>query len=427
MMRLVFALLLAVLAQPLSAQGYVGTKVDTKIGLRLETLFTLLGGSAVDKSAFTPTFLEQVPLDRLTALATELRTANGTVQGLDGYELEGRYGATIRVGYQQSVVTVRIAVEPAPPHRIVGLLVTGVTRRDDSTDKIVADLRALPGSAALLVARLGDGAPVPIVEYQPTKPLATGSQFKLFVFAELARQVAAGERKWSDVVPLGPPSLPSGVTQTWPAGAPVTLSTLATQMISISDNTAADTLVRMLGRRKLDLRRVSVGASPGSVPVLTTREAFVLKMTASSALRDRWEKGSLAERRALLENNAWPLAAIDPIELAGPPLHIDTIEWPASPREIVGVLDLLRRSGGHALDILAVNPALLANDRERFAYVGYKGGSETGAVALGWLLRTKDGQWYAVAGAWNDPNASVDTRRFTALLGRVVARVAQGL
>ena len=46
-------------------------------------------------------------------------------------------------------------------------------------------------------------------------------------------------------------SLPSGITQSWPAGSPVTLQTLATLMISISDNTATDTLVT-LERRKLD-------------------------------------------------------------------------------------------------------------------------------------------------------------------------------
>lgn len=47
---------------------------------------------------------------------------------------------------------------------------------------------------------------------------------------------------------LGEKSLPGGILQNWPKGAPLTLHTLAGLMISQSDNTAADTLLEILGR-----------------------------------------------------------------------------------------------------------------------------------------------------------------------------------
>ena len=232
--------------------------------------------------------------------------------------------------------------------------------------------------------------------------------------------------QWTDVVALGRPSLPSGVTQNWPADLPVTLATLATQMISISDNTATDTLIETLGRTKVDTMRATIGQTPGSLPVLSTLDAFMLKMPASDALRKRWVAGDLADRRRVLNELEPTVAAIDASALVGLPLHIDTVEWPATMVEIAGVLDTIRRSESKtALDILAVNQSLSAADTGRFDKVGYKGGSESGVIAMSWLLRAKSGDWYVVAGAWNDPEKAVDNSVFSGLMMRVVTLVGK--
>ena len=60
----------------------------------------------------------------------------------------------------------------------------------------------MPGQTSFAVARLGDGAPALTAGLEPDRPLAIGSTFKLFILAELSRQVRAGQRRWSDVVPL---------------------------------------------------------------------------------------------------------------------------------------------------------------------------------------------------------------------------------
>lgn len=389
-------------------------------------LVALLRDAKVDEAGFTSAFLAQVPAAQVEAVAKELRTANGTVIGVAGITPESALQGVVAVEYANATVSVRIALEAPEPHRFIGLLVTGVARRGDSFEGVIGDLKKLPGTTALLVAKLGEAEPVPFAAHNADTPLATGSVFKLFVLAELARAVDAGERKWSDVVPLGPPSLPSGVTQGWPKGLPVTLGTLATQMISISDNSATDTLIAALGRPRVDAMRESIGKSPGSLPVLSTLDAFALKMPANEALRKRWIAGGLGERRQVLNNLEPTAAAIDATALASGPLHIDTVEWPATMAELARVLDRFRQSSAPtARDILAVSPMLPATERTRFDFVGYKGGSENGVIAMSWLLHGKNGDWYAVAGAWNDPSKSVDNAAFATLMQRAVALVGK--
>ena len=53
-------------------------------------------------------------------------------------------------------------------------------------------------------------------------------------------------------------SLPSGITQDWAPGTPASLEQLATLMISISDNTATDALMGLIGRERLEAIRTIV-------------------------------------------------------------------------------------------------------------------------------------------------------------------------
>jgi beta-lactamase class A len=96
----------------------------------------------------------------------------------------------------------------------------------------------------------------------PDKALAIGSAFKLYILGELVRAFTAGERKWSDVVPLKAVtmSLPSGILQEWPTGTRMTLQSLAKLMIFRSDNTAANHLLLALGREKVKASRRTLGS-----------------------------------------------------------------------------------------------------------------------------------------------------------------------
>ena len=289
---------------------------------------------------------------------------------------------------------------------------------------LFGEIVGLPGEVSLAAARLEEGGPAHFLTQKAERPLAIGSAFKLFVLAELVRQVKSGERKWQDVVPLGPPSLPSGLLQDWPKGSPLTLHSLAALMISRSDNSAADTLLAVLGRDKVEalLPELGVAAPARNRPFLATREAFVLKYGDPALLR-RWAAADEAGRRALLGSDlaAAEAAALDGKRFTGRPTAIGEAEWFASPADLVRTLDWLRRSGDStALDLLAINPGVdraLAGD---FAYVGYKGGSEPGVVSMSFLLRTREGRWLAVSATWNDEAAALDEARFIALMSRLV-------
>src|SRR6185436_20311127 len=122
-------------------------------------------------------------------------------------------------------------------------------------------------------------APAMLASLEPEQPLAIGSAFKLFILAELNRQIGAGQRHWSDVVALDRRSIPSGTLQTWPPGSPVTLHTLAALMISVSDNSAADMLLHLLGRENVERMMGTLGVSSAARnrPLISTVEMGAIK------------------------------------------------------------------------------------------------------------------------------------------------------
>jgi hypothetical protein len=296
----------------------------------------------------------------------------------------------------------------------------------DTLDKLTANIRALPGTTGLGIYALGEGPPRLVAGIAPDNALPLGSAFKLWVLGELAREVNAGERKWSDVVPIGPASLPSGITQNWPAGSPVTIQTLATLMISISDNTATDTLVSLEGER-LD-RFVGKAGAPGLAPVLTTRQMFALKSPANADLAAQWASSPAPPaRRKLLDSNAARLRTtpVDPMMFAGKPAAIDALEWFASPAETAGMFDWFRKEGGETpLSLLAINPGIDPATRAKFDYVGYKGGSEPGVITLNFLVKRKDGRWLALAAGWHRNDAGVEENRLIMLMTRALVLIA---
>ena len=288
---------------------------------------------------------------------------------------------------------------------------------------LFGEIVGLPGEVSLAAARLEEAGPANFLTEKAERPQAIGSAFKLFVLAELVRQVKAGERRWSDVVPLGTPSLPSGLVQGWPKGSPMTLHSLAALMISISDNSATDTLLGVLGREKVErlLPELGVRAPERNRPFLSTRDAFVLKM-GDPALMARWKAADEAGRRALLPQlERAETSTLDPSRLGGRTAEIGTVEWFASPADLVRTLDWLRRSGDRtALDLLAINPGLGPALAKDFAYFGFKGGSEPGVLNLSFLLRARSGRWMAVSATWNNEAAVLDEARFVTLMSRLI-------
>ncbi len=194
-------------------------------------------------------------------------------------------------------------------------------------------------------------------------------------------------------------------------------------MISVSDNTATDTLLHLLGRETVERMMTTLGfAAPGrNRPLLSTLEIAALKAGGEPAIA-AWRAADEAGRRRLLATTyaATDAARIDPALFAGNPIALD-VEWFASPNDLVRVMDWLRREGDEtARAILAINPALAPALRTNLAYVGYKGGSEPGVLNLTWLLRTQSGEWLVATASWNNPAAPVEESRLIGLMARAI-------
>ncbi|MEK7343757.1 MAG: serine hydrolase [Pseudomonadota bacterium] len=394
---------------------------------RAAQLVRILTAPGDEADFFSPLFLEAVPVDRWRAIAADLRTQHGAPVALGAVSRTSETAGQVEIRYERATVGFTLVVAPQAPNRVVGLHIVGAKVARDSMDRVMAEIAALPGRTALAVAVLEDGPPRLLHARDADAQMATGSSFKLYLLAELTRATAAGERRWSDVAALGPKSF-SGRLMQWPDGAPMTLHSLATAMIAESDNSAADTLLRILGREKVEAMLPATGhAEAGkALPLLGTAEAFALKMPGNADLRRRYEAASAAERRALLREAAARLGAdrIDVGSVAETPVAIDSIEWFASPRDMIGLLDWLRRQGGEALPILSVNPGIASADAKRWRYLGYKGGSEPGVMAMTFLAQGQDRRWYAVSGVWNNPAARVEEGKFVALMTRALNLIA---
>lgn len=418
-----------VLAQdaPAPAPTAPQTAAQTVLTQRADDIVAVLQGARDPAEVMSADFLVAVPPDKLTALVAQITGQFGPITGVESVEPTGDTSATIAIAFERGIGTGGFTIDTAAPFKVSGFRLTGFAARDDSYDKVAAEFAALPGNSGFMVARLGENGLDPIASHNPDTEFAVGSAFKLYVLSALVAQIDAGTRRWDDVVKIGPRSFPSGMTQDWPTGAPVTIQTLATLMISISDNTAADTLIRLVGRDAIADQIGKTGhGDPGRIlPFLTTVEAFALKEDRAADKRAAYAAAAGdVEQGRLLDRWAADLS-IDNVDIArlggAAPRAIDSIEWFASPADIARVLDTLRRQNdATALAILGVAPHLGDAPRGGWDYVGYKGGSEPGVLNLSWLLRAEKGGSYVVTASWNDPHAALDNARLELLATRLV-------
>ena len=246
----------------------------------LERLFI---GGPVQAEWFSESFLSQVPVSQLSAILRDLTDQLGRYEGVEG----GSSPFTLR--FAQGSATAQIALDEQG--KISGLFFSDLANEVGSLEEAVAQLRALPGQVGVTVLENGQERAAANAD----TPLGVGSAFKLAVLATLQDQIKAGTHAWDEVVTLEPKwkGLPSGTLQTWPDGAPLTLQTLATLMISISDNTATDALINIVGREAIEAK------TERNRPFLTTQEAFKLKNPQNKAFLERYLAGDEAAKRTV--------------------------------------------------------------------------------------------------------------------------------
>ncbi|HOT28024.1 MAG TPA: serine hydrolase [Candidatus Ozemobacteraceae bacterium] len=356
------------------------------------------------KAAIAESLLALAPPEKLDEIRSlyagalgELKEAVGRDGGYDLIFAKGKAPARIRIG---------------PDGKVDMLWFGQWSLFTDDPSTLAAEFAKLSGKVSVTVRRDDREN---LVSIDSDTPLAVGSAFKLYVLKALVRAVAAGNMRPDTVVSLRPEwqSLPTGVTQDWPAGTPVTLATLANLMISISDNTATDHLIHTLGREA-----VEAIAPERMRPFLTTFDLFRLKYSNDTARAERFAKADVATRRAMLaELGTAPVSIAD---IRTTPFHVDTIEWHATTDELCRVLFELREHPA-----VGINPGLVRKNQWR--RVAFKGGSEPGVLNYTISLqKAQASPTYVLSATINDTAHEVNTASFTELVTRLISLIEDG-
>jgi hypothetical protein len=387
---------------------------------RAREIVEVMQGKAAYTDVFDETFTSQASKEQFLAIFDKVRSQYGPVVGLDSVKPTSPTGANIAIRFERGIAWGVVNLSGKPPYRVAGILVTTSGPADDSPTKLLADFQALPGQKSILIASLGGGKP--LLSYNADRHLGIGSAFKLYILSTLAHQVATGQRSWSDVVPIATLGQTSGASRDWPDGAPMTLHTLATLMISVSDNTATDNLLAAVGRGAVEAEVAASGHSDPAllVPFMSTREMIALKVAGDvDAYRAADPAGRLAMLKATAKTKIDMFAFMK--AFTGPPIALD-IEWRVSGEDMAKLMRRIRDvDDPTARQIMAVNAAVPDNLRGDWRYIGYKGGSEPGVINLSWLLQDQAGKWHVVTLSWNNPDAPVDPEPFRALAMRALA------
>ena len=292
--------------------------------------------------------------------------------------------------------------------RLAGLRFTQLVPAAGDLDEAISKLRDLPGETAVLVTRNGET----LAQHNAGEALAVGSAFKLAVLAAVQDQVTAGDLAWDEVVTLQDEwrSLPTGILQDWPTGAAVTIETLATLMISQSDNTATDALIDIVRRRTVE------EYAPESRPFLTTREAFVLKDPDNADLKEEFLSASESAARRVLRrtrDKALPEAGL----FAGDPISPE-VEWFFSVRELCELMEQVAD-----LDLTTVSPGVASKDQ--WQRVSYKGGSEPGILNLSTRLVADDGTVYCISATQNRSDGTLDQTAFVTAYQGIIGALGE--
>ena len=153
-------------------------------------------------------------------------------------------------------------------------------------------------------------------------------------------------------------------------------------MISISDNTAADALIHIVGREAVE------SVSPFNQPFPTTREAFIAKTNEQS-----WVNAGPEGRRSLLAEIARrPLPSL--YEAAG--RIAPAVGWFLSADELYA---LLRETGDHPS--MAINPGVVT--KTRWKRVAFKGGQEPTVLNISLQLTDSNDKRHTIVVTRNAP------------------------
>lgn len=388
------------------------TAPDTPAGNALTWVLAGLNGAkytTTEISAhFTKAFLGSAPASQVLSIFSQLAGSKPwTLVGFDGKPTST---ALVALLHRADGQIWRLSLNVDGAGLIDGLLVNQAPDQDPalgSFDAVDARLATLAPNVSVLAATIDKGACTTLHALAADTSRPLGSQFKLYILAALAESVKTGTHAWTDTIAIDDKlkSLPSGTFQDQAAGTKLPVTAFAENMISISDNTAADHLLFFVGRTNVEdaLGKNGHHHPSDNQPFFSTRELFDMKLLLTAQDRADFLAASVADKRTKLQTYD---DTLDPRTFSGSwttPIAVDTLEWFATPKDLCQLMSNLRDYGdapatAEVKKALSINPGI-PDDAGLFSYIGFKGGSEPGVLTLSFLLqRKKDGafRFYSV-------------------------------
>jgi len=362
-----------------------------------DAIARLFTSDKVNADWFAASFLGQVSAAQVQTIVDQVRSQLGAFKSA---KAQGdHFVSEFEKGWIETYATLD------PTGRFVGLFLRSPVMKPQRSGAVIEQLKTLPGKVSIIIEEGGRDR----AAFNADMPLAVGSTFKLAVLSALQKQIGAHRLAWDQVVALRPDSksLPSGELQDWPAGSKLTLDTIASLMISISDNTAADIAAQTAGRLAVEAQ-----SPKRNKPFLTTREAFQLKDPRNADLLAKWRGGDVREKRNVIAAlHARPLPPVTIFAKGG--VVAPDVEWFFTTRELCALM-----AGVAELPLMSINRGLA--DAAAWSHVAFKGGSEPGVINLTTQVTSGHGATYCVSATWNDDKL-LDEKRFEALYSALLS------
>jgi len=370
---------------------------------------------------FDKSFFSYISKEKLIELLKNLYNENGFVIDITTVSIQNNLsGDFLFKTDRDMIIPVTLNIEERKG-KIVGLFFRPSFKKTSGINEVIKDFEKLEYSKkALLIKKLGQ-IEDNIYAKNENEIMAIASSFKLYVLATLYEEGL----KWDKVIKIKEEqkSIFSKFS-TYPENTPLTIFSLASTMISESDNTSADILIDYIGREKIEERLPYFYNThlELNIPFLKTSEIFKIKSSTSIA-NEYLSLKSIKEKRKFLDKLKREKINILNIKLNEPVL-IDKIEWFSSMEDICKLMDYFRKKNDSYLNtILSINTGL-DTKTPGFVFAGYKGGYEPGVISMNWLLKTKQGTWYCFSSAINDQKKLIEQKDFFAIMQNILNIIA---
>lgn len=460
---------------------------DTAAGRELRWVIDVINGRATlgePAAKFTKPFLEIYPPAEITDVLTTLREKAFGGASVDMVVLEEFVSAdtlsgVLRGKSTRRVLSVFISIDDASG-LIAGLLFTNASYggggdEDGGWESMESDLGKLQGGASFAAfeivrarqeSRDGAEAAAPprtelrvVHEFGWDKRLNVAAASRAMLALGVAREVEAGRRTWDQPITItnSMKSVPGSDTFGAEAGTTITLDEALYRTMVALDASAWDHLIATTGREPLDAALASAVVDPQrSLPMLTTRELFTLKLAASDEAVLAYTEANAAARIEMLAPGGAIGAAAATMDWGlldawTEPTRVEQVGVFATARELCEAMRLLHeieRPAGVAgvaepkaiaapeapadgagpmtplSEALRDNGAGLDLDPNVWKSAAWTSGFEPGVGAHAWLLERADGRWFTIAVVWNNASDQINEEQLLDLGKKGVALVA---